>query len=251
MAYPPDAPRSPRSRGRRTIPTIRNRTRGPAGVPGSPPLVAIATCAVVYDAASRWPPKPRCSSAARPSPIVISSTAERIRGAARRRSGPGPRRCRTSCRPRRRRPSSGAPTGTRANACKTAVAATPCTRPKACSCADVGSPVNKNTSAERLATLNRPNAESVRRAPATVATTTAPTTPTNNVSTTTVRQRRRMSHPANMPIAPTSPAPHKGRQTHQWGHPPHRGSTTSMVTTPFDANRRLTTRWPGPPKSWW
>ena len=41
---PPDAPRSPRSSGRRTMPTTRSRRCGPAGGPPSRPRSNMATC---------------------------------------------------------------------------------------------------------------------------------------------------------------------------------------------------------------
>ena len=72
---PPDAARTPRSSGRRTIPTTRIRTGGPAGLPGLPPEKPILICGSVYDAATRSLPTPRCSCAAKPSPIVASSGA--------------------------------------------------------------------------------------------------------------------------------------------------------------------------------
>ena len=209
---PPKAPLRPRSKGLRTIPTIRNRTRGPAGGPGSvaPPKTAL-TCAGVNDAASRWPPTPRCSCAARLSPIVISSTAD---GSAAR---PATIRGRSTTLPSfvssgATRIKFGAKETGRPIPRPTAKAETSGTRPKARSCADVGSPPrNSCTDAARLDLLNRASAASLRRAPAAVASTTAPTTPTSNVSTTTLRQRRRISHRATTPTAPTSRAPQQRR----------------------------------------
>jgi len=53
MTTPPEAARSPRSSGRRSMPTIRSRTRGPAGVPGFLPCVASTNWAGVIEVASR------------------------------------------------------------------------------------------------------------------------------------------------------------------------------------------------------
>ena len=85
-----------------------------------------------------------------------------------------------------------------------ATAATPLTRPNACSCDGVASPTVNSSCAARLDALNRASADSERRAPATVDSTTAPTTPTNNVRTTTRRHRRRISNPASIRTAPTA-----------------------------------------------
>ena len=55
---------------------------------------------------------------------------------------------------------------------------------------------------ERLVASNRESALSVRRAPATMASTTAPTTPTSSAMATTARQRRLSPHHASCPTAP-------------------------------------------------
>ncbi len=58
-------------------------------------------------------------------------------------------------------------------------------------------------SEERLKALNRGSAVALRRAPAKVASTTAPTTPTSRTSTTTLRHRCRISPDASIQTAPT------------------------------------------------
>ncbi len=92
------------------------------------------------------------------------------------------------------------------------------TRPNARICFAVGrpKPVITCTVAARLEAMNRANAESVRRAPATVARTTAPTTPTSNVSTTTLCQRRRISDNDSIQIASTSRTARHGYQQTPW-----------------------------------
>src|SRR5207245_1897137 len=90
---------------------------------------------------------------------------------------------------------------------RAANASTSGTRRKARSCEAVGSPANSSRSAARLDALNRASADSVRRAPAAAESTTAPTTPTNNVSTPMLRQRRRSSQRATNVTPPTTLTP--------------------------------------------
>ncbi len=212
---PPAAPRSPRSRGRRTIPTIRSRKRGPSGrVAGvHPPVKHASTCSGVNAVPARWSPTPRWSCPASVSPIVTSSAA--LGSAAR----PATTRARSTTVPKRSSRASataeicGAWVTSNASPSNGPTASTPFTFSKAWSCDPVASPTVNSRSDVRLATLNRASADCERRAPAAVDSTTAPTAPTNSVRTTTRRHRRPISNRANIRTALTSLAP-RGRHAH-------------------------------------
>ncbi len=199
---PPAAPRPPRSSGRRTTPTMRNVTVGPWS---STVSSAFSMSAWENDPNRRRSPTPTCSSVARPSPMVSSSTAS---GSAARpsitraRSTTLPNRSSTCAALGRNWLVNGPVRETRVSCRSSATAATPGTRRNCSICSGVTKPASISMLADRLVASKRESADSVRRAPATSASTTAPENATNRVSTTTLRQRRRRSARASISAAP-------------------------------------------------
>ncbi len=88
--------------------------------------------------------------------------------------------------------------------------ADPTAASNAWSCCAVGVPTSTSTLAERLSSLNRRSAVSLRRAPATAAITIAPTMPISSVIASVDANRRRRSFADSIQIAPTSSTPQPG-----------------------------------------
>ena len=162
------------------------------------------------EAKLRWSPTPTCNSDAKLSLMVSSSTTSRraalpstIRG----RSTSVPNR-RSICAALGRNWLTKGPEREISVSCSScATAVTSGTRRSSSTCAGVTGPASNSTSADRLACSKRASEVSVRRAPATSASTTAPEKATSNVSTIALRHRRRRSERANIQAAFTTGAP--------------------------------------------